>query len=625
MFDYWIVSSYGTYGPFSGNSSNSALATNIAGGTGYEILVQTGANTTGFVTGGTGLLYQSSAGSMPIITSSPYVTANANPYDASSQAANDLYVQNAVNLTMATSPFTITGGTISFNSLGSGSTLNYSVTSGAITTINSWMATGANYLVGDVITPQAGNYDAMIRVTAVNGSNQPTAGAILYGGTGYSAGTAVTGSAANSINFTFLLSGTLTSNATLIMAHGTYLTQSNQWIFANNTTGAYIVTVCVGGATDACAAGGRTVVVPQGTNNSASELLQTDGELNVDQAIGYLPGYAPLSGATFTGAVSAPSASFSGTVAAGTSVLGSSAASSVLTPFLMVGQNSSAFDGSIFTVRNITGASVFFDDFHDENSFTSTVTGGYATLDCDASINGSATMNHVVCGQDRDVINTPVNTLIGYDTDLIINAPVSYFYDFHAYDWTGTGSVGTRNVILIDPFGLGHTGYGIYDQSPGDYFAGNVQFGSTVEFPSGVMTITGTYTPGITGALGPLALTSTIGNVLINPDNALTATFTPAGLTMAANTNIVLSGTGAVTFSGGGLAHAIVFPDPNAGAVYTASQVLSTFFSPMAGTVPAGGAGTFNAVAATSVCNLGTAATASTTFTFADGGRVSAQ
>ena len=280
--------------------------------------MQTGANTTGFVTGGTGLLYQSSAGSMPIITSSPYVTANANPYDASSQAANDLYVQNAVNLTMATSPFTITGGTISFNSLGSGSTLNYSVTSGAITTINSWMATGANYLVGDVITPQAGNYDAMIRVTAVNGSNQPTAGAILYGGTGYSAGTAVTGSAANSINFTFLLSGTLTSNATLIMAHGTYLTQSNQWIFANNTTGAYIVTVCVGGATDACAAGGRTVVVPQGTNNSASELLQTDGELNVDQAIGYLPGYAPLSGATFTGAVSAPSASFSGTVAAGT-------------------------------------------------------------------------------------------------------------------------------------------------------------------------------------------------------------------------------------------------------------------------------------------------------------------
>ena len=74
------------------------------------------------------------------------------------------------------------------------------------------------------------------------------------------------------------------------------------------------------------------------------------------------------------------------------------------------------------------------------------------------------------------------------------------------------------------------------------------------------------------------------------------------------------------TFSGGGLAHAIVFPDPNAGAVYTASQVLGTFFSPMAGTVPAGGAGTYNAVAATSVCNLGTAATASTTFTFADNG-----
>ena len=68
------------------------------------------------------------------------------------------------------------------------------------------------------------------------------------------------------------------------------------------------------------------------------------------------------------------------------------------------------------------------------------------------------------------------------------------------------------------------------------------------------------------------------------------------------------------------LAHAIIFPDPNAGAVYTASQVLGTFYAPNAGTVPASGTGTYNGVASTSVCNLTTAATASTTFTFADNG-----
>jgi hypothetical protein len=68
------------------------------------------------------------------------------------------------------------------------------------------------------------------------------------------------------------------------------------------------------------------------------------------------------------------------------------------------------------------------------------------------------------------------------------------------------------------------------------------------------------------------------------------------------------------------LAHAIIFPDPNAGTVYTASQVIGTFYAPMAGTVPASGTGTYNGVASTSVCKLATAATASTTFTFADGG-----
>jgi hypothetical protein len=67
------------------------------------------------------------------------------------------------------------------------------------------------------------------------------------------------------------------------------------------------------------------------------------------------------------------------------------------------------------------------------------------------------------------------------------------------------------------------------------------------------------------------------------------------------------------------LAHAIVFSDMS-NTVYTASQVQGLFYAPVPGTIPAGGAGTYNAVAATSQCDLMTAATASTAFTFADGG-----
>jgi hypothetical protein len=65
--------------------------------------------------------------------------------------------------------------------------------------------------------------------------------------------------------------------------------------------------------------------------------------------------------------------------------------------------------------------------------------------------------------------------------------------------------------------------------------------------------------------------------------------------------------------------HAMVFLD-NSNTVYTASQVIFTLYPNGAGVVPSGGAGTYNGVAATSNCHLTTAATAITTFIFADNG-----
>lgn len=213
-------------------------------------------------------------------------TTQSNAADASLDVATDAFVQNAVNLTMGTVPLSnITGGTYSFDSQGSGGLLNYTAVGGAILSIIVWIPfVGSGYQVGDVITPAAGNFDAMIVITGVAGAGYPTSGTILYGGTGYVSGTSKAASAAASIQFTFLLSGTLTSDAMFVMTHGTYLTQSNQWIFCNNTTGAFTVTVAMGNASGGVASG-RTVVLPQGTNNSSSLFLQGDGKLNVDPVV----------------------------------------------------------------------------------------------------------------------------------------------------------------------------------------------------------------------------------------------------------------------------------------------------------------------------------------------------
>src|SRR5208337_5081708 len=134
------------------------------------------------------------------------------------------------------------------------------------------------------------------------GGGYPTAGSILYGGTGYVSGTSNANLPNTSLPFTFLLSGALAGNITLLMTAGTYLTQSNQWIFCNNTTGAYTITVAESNSTNTGAAGGRSVILPQGTNNSRSLFLQGDGELNVDLA-GVVDARDLLNGVTGSGAV----------------------------------------------------------------------------------------------------------------------------------------------------------------------------------------------------------------------------------------------------------------------------------------------------------------------------------
>jgi hypothetical protein len=225
-----------------------------------------------------------------VLPSGTTATTNISAGDASTQVATDQFVSNAIALSMARVPLAITGGTYSFNSQGSGALAVVNVSGGAVTSVLTWAPVGSGYAAGDLVRiaaggPSGGNGDAVIVVTAVIGSGQPTAGTVLYGGTGYTslAGNSVI-AASSGRPFTYVFTGTLTSNAQIIMRHGTYLTASNQWIIANNTTGAFTLNVCEGGATDACAAGGATVTIAQGTANSRQVIIETDGELNMSLA-----------------------------------------------------------------------------------------------------------------------------------------------------------------------------------------------------------------------------------------------------------------------------------------------------------------------------------------------------
>ena len=267
-----------------GSAPTGACVNGVAG----QLVIATGAIYT--CQGGTWGVSGSGSGIPVVLPNGSTATTQPNPYDVSTNIATDSFVVRSVVLQMATTPISnVTGGMYSFDSQGTGALVNYAVTNGAISSITTWIPfVGSGYAIGDVITPQAGNYDALIVVTGLSGSI-PNAGTILYGGTGYSSGTSVALSGANAVQFTFLLSGTLTSNATFIMPYGSYLTTSNQWFWANNTTGAFTVSVCQAGATNACSGGRSVANLPQGTNNSCIEILNTDGILNVDSIYSTCP------------------------------------------------------------------------------------------------------------------------------------------------------------------------------------------------------------------------------------------------------------------------------------------------------------------------------------------------
>ena len=210
--------------------------------------------------------------------------------NSSTNVATTAYVNALQQYSMATLPLNLGatgGGNYSFASTGSGASFAVTVTSSTVSGITSITAPGSGYNIGDLIILNSGGYNAVIRVLTLTGTGILTAG-ILYGGTNYAAGTYTSTSLTN-LAYTYTLTGTLTSNAIFLVTNGTAVTQSNQWIVNNNTTGSYTVKWYMCSGSSSITTTGTGVLLPPATAgaNTTASLISTDGSTDIWFASSY--------------------------------------------------------------------------------------------------------------------------------------------------------------------------------------------------------------------------------------------------------------------------------------------------------------------------------------------------
>lgn len=216
-------------------------------------------------------------------------TATTGNYLASSTGvATSAFVRQSILAASAAIPIAIVGGggTYNFASIGINALFGVTTSGGALATISGIITPGTGYQVGDCLVMLGGNGDAVVYVTAVSGGGI-TAATVLYGGSGYSGTPQLAGAALPPGSRTGLVSGTLTSNALVIVPSGTFLAGARRFGFANNTTGAFTVTIKLSNG-----AGGSTgtgVVLPQGTANNTSLVIYTDGVNDLWPEVGSAP------------------------------------------------------------------------------------------------------------------------------------------------------------------------------------------------------------------------------------------------------------------------------------------------------------------------------------------------
>lgn len=461
----------------------------------------------------------------PAFTGTPTVPTASVPNN-STQIANTAYVAASVARSWGAVPMTgITGGTYNVASLGTGCSIVYTVTSGAITAVSSVSAGGANFVVGDVLTVLGGNEDAVIRVTGVTGG-AVTAAVVLYGGSGYTAGTAALATIP-AFQLTYNLAGTLTANALFVIPAGTYLYSGNRGIINNNTTGAFTVTFKL--TNGAGGTIGNGVVIPQGTSNSQSTFIYTDG-VNDVWPVTPLSAYATT---TSVSATYAPLASptFTGTPAAVTAAPGTNTTQLATTAF-------------------VTAA-------------VSAVTTGYAPL-ASPTFTGTPAAPTATSGTDTTQLATTAfvyNATQATGGVALTNANVTLTaaqYGSAIIDFTGTL---TANVVVTFPA----TGQWTLFNNTTGAFTVTVSNGSGATFAVPQGATTEAISSGSTGMLpsssaSPVrfqspaysysvsALGSVSGTQTLNLGTATEFTMTITGATTLAFTNTLLAGTSEVVY-----------------------------------------------------------------------------
>jgi hypothetical protein len=233
------------------------------------------------VVGGVGVQGNSNFGGNLTVDGTLTAPTFSNPFTSNNAVSTTGFVNNALQLSMSTVVLSgITGGRYSFDVQGFGCQFTFAAHLGAITYVLSVDNGGQGYYVGDIISPTTGNLDAMLVVQAESGG-QITQLGILYPGSGYlNYNSQVPSFNPGMPASTFVLNGTITSNATFIVPGGTYLTGSNQWYIANNCANdndndsfdvKFYLTDGSGGYK------GQGVTAIQGINNSRITIIQTDG------------------------------------------------------------------------------------------------------------------------------------------------------------------------------------------------------------------------------------------------------------------------------------------------------------------------------------------------------------
>lgn len=283
--------SIGAHAQFSPNTVLTASALNAA--------LAAPAITAGSINGSTSILTTGTVTLNGTNTFGANTSAVTQGYtDNTTHVATTAYVKQQILARTAWIPMTITGGTYNFASAGTGAIFGVTTSGGAIASVTGIVAGGTGYQVGDVLTMVGGNGDGLLYVSAVS-SGVVTSATVFYGGTGYTGTPQLSGSPLPPGSRTGGLTGTLTSNATIVIPSGTFLAGARRIGFNNATTGAFSITIKLsdgaGGST------GTGFVLPQGPGHTASLIAYTDGVTDVWPEVDSVPSLLVSSSLTVPG------------------------------------------------------------------------------------------------------------------------------------------------------------------------------------------------------------------------------------------------------------------------------------------------------------------------------------